>query len=836
MGDAGSILAVDDQVLALVDLQQSLNSAGYEVDIALDASAAMEVARERHPDLILVDLRLGEEDGVALIQDLHEICPSSVYVVMSAYADTESAIRAMQAGANDFLIKPYTPHDLMLVVNRSFQSLALIREKERAEEALIGRNAELSAMNSRLRQMVTAVTSPELMQPGRDPAAWMLEEFARAMGAEGGSLYLVNGDRLERRHAVGSEHSEEWVKLPPEPGSVTAQIFSTVKPVVIDAIDEEPELHASGWSGYQHGALMSFPLVSRGGVVEGVVHLHNSTAPGLLSHDLDLGTIFASLILEMIRNYQANEEIRARERRFRALIEHSTDLITLLDGDGEIAYDSPSIASILFQRPDDRVGTQLSDHIHPDDRDHFRSWVFSTPDSDKSEFSVARTANLYGHWRYMEYERSFRLDDPAVQGIVLNARDVTERLTAEESLRESEARYRNLFENSPSISFVCRPDNTVIEANQTSRDLLGFSPDQLSGMGFHELVHPADRDMVGDRWSIVLAGERPEGTEFTLVGADGREHRVYARPDSQQLVTRNDELVAVRSELVDVTELRALQARERQQREELYQAAKLVSLGTLLSGVAHEINNPNNFIRMSIDNLRDFWVDASRVLDRLADGGEQITLGGIDYQRAREMVTKMVSSITGGSERIERLVTDLKDFARKGDSQLHSIVDVSEAVRSAVTIVAATVRKCTARFEIIDVDHPVTVNANAQQIEQVVMNLVTNACNALESRDQGITLQIRHRLDDPFVDISVTDEGAGIPREMIQQITDPFFTTRRGEGGTGLGLAVSHRIASDHGGTLEFDSTLGEGTTAVLRLPCVDGAAGAQVSKEARNG
>ncbi len=190
MSNPGSILAIDDQAVLLMNMAVTLEAEGYAVDTAIDESSALATAASTHPDVFLVDLRLGKSDGVNLISQLREICPDSIYVVMSAYADTDSTIRAMQNGAHDYLTKPFGDEELKLLINRSFQRLHLAREKTRAEEDLRTTNQELLRLNNRLRLMVETVRKIPAGSSPEEESRTMFVEFARAMHANGGSLYV----------------------------------------------------------------------------------------------------------------------------------------------------------------------------------------------------------------------------------------------------------------------------------------------------------------------------------------------------------------------------------------------------------------------------------------------------------------------------------------------------------------------------------------------------------------------------------------------------------------------------------------------------------------------
>ena len=175
----------------------------------------------------------------------------------------------------------------------------------------------------------------------------------------------------------------------------------------------------------------------------------------------------------------------------------------------------------------------------------------------------------------------------------------------------------------------------------------------------------------------------------------------------------------------------------------------------------------------------------------------------------------------GGANRIKRIVEDLKDFARKDTSSLDEMVDINTVVQTTVRLLDNTIKKTTAHFHTSYMEDPPPVRGNSQRIEQVAVNLILNACQALEGPEQGIHLSTSFDREQNTVMLMIEDEGVGISPENLAHVTDPFFTTKRESGGTGLGLSVTAGIVKDHHGKLEFRSALGEGTTAILTLPAM---------------
>jgi polar amino acid transport system substrate-binding protein len=240
-----------------------------------------------------------------------------------------------------------------------------------------------------------------------------------------------------------------------------------------------------------------------------------------------------------------------------------------------------------------------------------------------------------------------------------------------------------------------------------------------------------------------------------------------------------------------------------------------------VSGVAHEINNPNGQLLLNLPVLKDVYLDARDVLERHWRENPGFRLGGLPYATMREELPGMLDEMLEGSRRIKRIVEDLKDFARREDAPRHDPLDLGAVVRAAIRLVDPSIQKATRRFELSLAEDLPRVRGNAQRIEQVVVNLVLNACQSLPDRERAVRVSTRVAAGGASVQLVVEDEGVGIPAEHLPRLTDPFFTTKRDSGGTGLGLSVSAGIVKEHGGTLEFQSRPGAGTTVILTLPAL---------------
>lgn len=290
----------------------------------------------------------------------------------------------------------------------------------------------------------------------------------------------------------------------------------------------------------------------------------------------------------------------------------------------------------------------------------------------------------------------------------------------------------------------------------------------------------------------------------------------------EELRKSQDRLQELNEKLEEIVDSRTKEL-ERSYRS-LRQADKMASLGIFVSGIAHEINNPLGIIRPNSRTLQEMFKDLVATLQNhkdeckdLADECEDLTIAGMDYHFAMKSIPKMLAGILEGTERITAIVTNLKDYSKPMPLQLGTVVDINSALDSSLALLPNAIKKSTHRFVVEKGEHLPLIKGDIRGIDQVIINLIQNAFQALTSRDQGI--YISTYAEDGFVALKVRDEGVGISEENLQYIRDPFFTTKRDQGGTGLGLSVSARIVKEHNGTMEIDSVIGRGTAVTLCFP-----------------
>ena len=418
--------------------------------------------------------------------------------------------------------------------------------------------------------------------------------------------------------------------------------------------------------------------------------------------------------------------------------------------------------------------------------------------------------------------RSERWGDEATMSTI--AIDVTDRKRIERELHHKQELTERTEAATHLGSWEWRPAGDRIYGSPEFWRILdgceNGGPSERSSEENIALFYPEDIPGILAFWkSLQLPSEEPRAPvvdlEFRLRRPDGS----VTIANSIMFATYADDGSMIRAFgiLRDITDAKRAEEEAARQREELLRADKMITLGILVSGMAHEINNPNHSIVLNAPLARDAWREAAARLDELGDECADLRIGRMPWSEARGEVAGMLEDIENASERIRHIVSELRDFALDHSPGERREVSVNDVVTASMRLLGKHIARATKHFSMAFADGVPLIDGNASRLEQVVVNLVLNACQALTSEDQAIRLATG--FDGERVFIRVGDEGSGIAPEHLANIRTPFFTTKRGKGGTGLGVSVADRIAGEHGGELTFESELGRGTTATLWLP-----------------
>jgi PAS domain S-box-containing protein len=367
--------------------------------------------------------------------------------------------------------------------------------------------------------------------------------------------------------------------------------------------------------------------------------------------------------------------------------------------------------------------------------------------------------------------------------------DLSTRRWAESALRESEERFRNVVQNAPDGVAILR-QGFVVYLNERAGRMLGLkTPEDGYGRRITEFMDPDDAQTAERRIRRLheTGKPNPEPHEYRSRSIDGRELTVEISSIPIDLDGERAILAFAR----DVTERKAIQAR-------LAQAERLSALGVLSAGVAHEINNPLAYVVLNLEFME-------RELTK-PNGAS-----------TPEALLERVRQARHGAERVATIVRDLKTFAR-ADGWTRGPVRIESVLESALNV-AQTETSKSARITRRYADVP-PVLGNGARLEQVFLNLVMNAAQAIpEGEASSHEIRIELASDGDTVRVEVSDDGSGMPSNVLDRIFDPFFTTKPPGVGTGLGLPICRSIVRAHGGDIDVRSAPGQGSTFTVILP-----------------
>jgi PAS domain S-box-containing protein len=379
-------------------------------------------------------------------------------------------------------------------------------------------------------------------------------------------------------------------------------------------------------------------------------------------------------------------------------------------------------------------------------------------------------------------------DDRVVVTVLI---DLSSQEAVRTALAESESRFRSVVESAPDGVAILR-GTRIAYLNPTAAHMFGYAnAEDAVGRLITDHLVPDQAATAKVRFDSVLAeGRQSDGpTEYRVRDHCGQESVI----ELSSIRIDFEGAPAVLGFARDITERRAAQSK-------LIQADRLAAVGTLAAGVAHEINNPLAYMTLGLERL-------ARALDNAPIPAD-----------TRRALLERIHYIRDGADRVATIVRDLKSFSRADDDGFGP-VDVRAAIENTIRLTEHEIRH---RARLVrDFDDVPPVKGSRARLEQVLLNLLVNAIQALgEGRKEPHEIRISSRHPEPsHVHIEITDTGSGIPSEVLDKIFDPFFTTKAVGVGTGLGLPICQGLVDSLGGQLQIDSTVGTGTRVRVILP-----------------
>ena len=552
---------------------------------------------------------------------------------------------------------------------------------------------------------------------------------------------------------------------------------------------------------------------------------HNNRVTGLF------GTI-----QDNTEQYKTGLSLRQSEERYRRFFETNTagilnveyrppiptslpveeQIELLMKNSYTIEVNSVLAKQLGYNSPDECHGKNLGFHIDKTDPGNIQSMVTYITSEYRASGQLLHVHDLQGNDLYFLNNAQGIVSDELLKYTWLSFINITHRLKSEQALRTSEEKFSKAFDYSPDPMSISKLRDARFQyVNRSFEKISGYHRDEVLGRTPREInlwCNPGDEKKLR-----LLMHKRAEIRELDMA--------FFTRSGEKRLTQLSGGIFHIGDEpylileIKDLTERIELEKKTRNQELQLIQANKMTALGTLLSGVGHEINNPNNLVMMNSQILNDAWPEIARAMEQYYRHNPGWELAELPYAEMKETLPGLIHDIKDGTHRIQNIVSTLRDFARPGQTEEKKDYQINDAIQRALPMLRHLIQRKTNHFDLQLAENLPLITGNAQKIEQVVINLVINGLESLPDREARLTLSTRYNASEKMLEIEVADEGIGMDKEQLKKIREAFFSTKLDSGGTGLGLAISDSLINEQGGYLSFYSQPGQGTQAIIHLP-----------------
>ncbi len=757
----------------------SIQTVLIEIDNAKELGECKNYIRNKHYDVILLDLNLPDSKGIDTIRNVLKISNGTPIVVLTGLADEEIAFEAIQIGAQDYLVKDDIDSNVLLKTIRYAQERHQLinqvkKERDKAQSYLDIVNAIIVVINRD--QIVTMIN-----KCGCDILGYKEPEI---LGQNWFDKFIPKKDRR------------------------------TIKKVYREIITGKSMPHQY----YENHVLTKDETLKFISWHNSIIYNNKSEIVSTLSYGED--------ITEKKKQQVA---LAQSEAQFRSLYETMAQGVVYQDTNGKIISANPAAEKILGMTFDQMQGRKSIDpcfkSIHEDGtnfpgEDHpAMEALYTGKKVNDVLMGVYNPKEDANRWIKINAVPQFRKSESKPYRVYTTFYDITEIKLAKEALVNSEKKYRTLTENQSIAIYRSTPgkEGQLIEINPAMAVMFGFNSkeEMLKTKASDNYYDPFDRKEFSE--GLLLNGvvknreiefKRKDGSTF--IGSD------------TAVAVKNDigEIIYFDGVIEDITDRKRLE-------QMLIQSEKMASIGTLAAGVAHEINNPIGYISSNLrimekysEKLSSFFIGMFEMINNYEEGKCEETKQAVmkakddmnlDYL-LEDMNDALAESIEG-IEKVKRIVHDLKDFAHPDKPDI-AYADINESIEKTLNIVWNEIKY---KAEVIkEYSEIPKIECDIQKLSQVFMNLLVNASHAIT--EKGI-ITIKTYSENENIVVNISDNGRGMERDQLKHIFDAFYTTKEPGKGTGLGLSISYRIIQEHFGKIDVWSELGKGTEFTIKLP-----------------
>jgi PAS domain S-box-containing protein len=502
---------------------------------------------------------------------------------------------------------------------------------------------------------------------------------------------------------------------------------------------------------------------------------------------------------------EENTALKSRERTFldsiekyRMLVENMLDNVTILSTEGITIYENPSIQRISGYSPEELIGKSTFEFLHPDDIPEVQR-VFMEVIESKGESRMVqyRFRHKNGTWRYMESTGKLYAPENSEPVVIVNSRDITEKRATEERIRKQDEIYQTILKNFPNgtVTLYDREFTYILSEGQ-ELNKVGMSGEMLRGKNVYEIM-PKDKA----EFLVRYLEKSFDGNEYNFEITNGPKcYKLTTLP----IYDENGEInlcLAITQNITEmkqaIEELRVTTEQLIETRQDLVYAEKLSALGRFSSHIAHEIRNP----------LANISASAQFLLKKSQDDPK---------------LSVYIDVILRNTAVANSKIKEMLDFASPHEISLTegSVIEVIENVIKLTSVRSA---ENNIKIQVVKKDEELPkVMINRKKLQEAIQNFIANSIDAMaEKTANGGEGKITVTLSaaNGNVTIEIKDTGEGIPKEILDKILEPFYTTKIT--GTGLGMSLAHQIIQSHNGSMHIESEPGEGTTITVSLPAV---------------
>ncbi|MGD2269566.1 MAG: PAS domain S-box protein [Desulfobacterales bacterium] len=504
------------------------------------------------------------------------------------------------------------------------------------------------------------------------------------------------------------------------------------------------------------------------------------------------------IAMDITEKKRSEKALMESERKYRLLVRNLPNVVYKGYIDGSIDFFDDKIEKITGYSKEEFLSREknLLDLIYQEDRDDAKEKFIQALKTDNSYLREYRITSKSGEIKWVEEGGQIIYGENGEIEFITGAfLDITERKLAEQALHESEEKYRSLFDSGPNPIFVLDRDSLqILDANPMAEETYGYAKNDLIGRPFSDL------GPVEDIYDGLSHFDRKRWPKACVVNSKVQhikngDEPFYVRVTACPIKYKNSQAIILAT--TDISEMVEKDA-------QLVQAGKMTMLGEMSAGIAHELNQPLNAIKMGNEYLK-----------MMVEKGNRIP---------RKDLLNVASQVSEQVDRASEIINHLREFGRKTDFAKEK-VDLNKTLRVAVGLLKQQLSLQNIIVDLYLEENLPPIWAHNNRIEQVIFNLVTNARDAIDQKkktgrtEERDVVTIRSFTDDDRVVVAVSDTGIGISKDARQKIFEPFFTTKDVGKGLGLGLSITYGIVKDYGGEIEIQSSEGQRTTFKLHFP-----------------